>query len=161
VDDVDFRVLVWRVGQADLNERSLERHRMRGDALHEAFPGDDPALQVRDWGATDSDEPREYIELIFHWMLPGLPVAAVEWTVAKWVLGELADKAVDEGVTAGFKALMGRLRKPKQEAKIEGFKVTTADFSVMVEVMERKAGVVSAELRFGDGSSFTYEGPTE
>lgn len=102
--------------RAETSADALERHRWRQAVLHGALDGD-PAVDVVDWGQTDTAEPHEYVEL-------GIALGTAAAAVAQYALIPLGRKIVDalvqEAVDKGTSSVVGWLAsklRPKQTPK--------------------------------------------
>ena len=110
-----FRVGVYRVQIGDTNTLSLERHQARAAALRAEFTQDDD-VQVLDWGDNDDPQPHEFVELLVE-VVSSPAVQAAVTSVITWIGMKLAEKAVDEAITAGFKTLARRIFRTQRSDK--------------------------------------------
>jgi hypothetical protein len=156
-----FKVNVYRVQVDDTPELAIERQRARRRVMDEELSHMDGAV-VTDWGDTCDEEPHELVTVLVDFV-SSPAVQAAGASVLTWIGTKLAEKLVDEGVTAGFKALARRIfriqKREKQvsDAWIEG---PTGSPTVHLYPPEWGAGGKQvAAVYFTDGSSVTFNAP--
>jgi hypothetical protein len=157
----NFEVGVYRVLVGDTPELARERQRARTTAILAEFKTQD-GLDVSDWGDTEDEEPHELVVLLV--AVAGQPaVQAAAGSVIAWIGMKLADKAVDEAISAGFKTLARKIfRTQKAEQRVSDAWVTGPDGSPRLELFppEWVGGPKRvAQIVFDDGSSVIYQAP--
>jgi hypothetical protein len=109
-----IRIGVYRM---DLNvpvpEIILKNHKLRRDALHDAFDNDE--AEVTDWGLTNDDNPHEYVEIILSIAGPAL-ARHVVLPAVRMLFEKIAEKAVDTFAEKAVSWIIAKL-KPTYEKK--------------------------------------------
>ena len=158
-----FRVGVYRVLVGDTDELKLERHKARGAAVMAEFTNADD-VTVLSWGDAADEEPHEFVELLV--AVVGSPeVQSAATSVITWMGLKLAEKAIDDASTAGFKALARRIfRAQKAEKQVNDAWITGPDGAPRITMFPPEWGSGSrtvAEIVFSDHSRVEFHAPPD
>jgi len=151
---VEFRLGVYRWMPTE-QAYAWQRHEARRMALEAALSADD--VSVEDWGLTKDDQAHEFVELAIT-VAASSVVSSGAWLALQWLAKELAKKAVDEGIAAGLKAILAKLRGPQQAKKLGDYFVTAPD-GTRVQVWPPEVGGREVVITFRDGTQVTFAPP--
>ena len=103
-------------GLSDDSPRAVELHRLRADALHDLFDGDQ-TWRVRSWGGTYDEKPHEVVELLLLPILEEVAVQIIPLAVpALEYLGKvLLEAGIKVAMTEAVKYLVFKSRNKQKE----------------------------------------------
>ncbi len=155
-----FRLGVYRrfdldlIATGDDTEKELILHQRRKSALHDVLD-DEKKITISDWGATDDNNPHEYVEIImgvvgsatFNYVIvPGI----------KFIAEKFAGKAIEASATEFVKWMVSKLR-PKQEAKeVLDFKIDLPDGTSLSIGPPDRNSTISITFKDGTVESINY-----
>ena len=117
----EIKLGIYRVDPSspDDSPRTMELHKRRSQALHEALEHVD-GWQVKEWGDTDDEKPHEVIELTLA-VIASAQFKAVAVPALMFVGGLLVKEAVSVVTSEAVKTLITRLWPKQKDEKIYDF----------------------------------------